>query len=91
MQYEKNYDVAKDYYQKAVDFSVKTKSTRAGYYVSSLLGLGKIAEIKKDYDEALRYYKLADDKAERKSSQNTEAKKSIDNLKKLRREERRKR
>ena len=91
MQYNKDYDLAKEYYQKAIDFSVKTKSTSAGYYVSSLLGLGKIAEMKKDYDEALRYYKLADDKAEKKSSQNTEAKKSIDNLKKLRREQRRKR
>ncbi len=91
MQYEKNYTAASEYYQKAIDFSVKTKSTSAGYYVSSLLGMGKIAEIKKNYDEALRYYKLADDKADRKSSQNTEAKKSIENLKKLRREQRRRR
>lgn len=91
MQYDKNYTEAGEYYQKAIDFSVKTKSTNAGYYVSSLLGLGKIAEIKKNYDEALRYYKLADDKADRKSSQNTEAKKSIENIKKLRREQRRRR
>jgi hypothetical protein len=91
MNYTKDYTQASEYYQKAIDFSVKTKSTNAGYYVSSLLGLGKIAELNKNYDEALRYYKLADDKADRKSSQNTEAKKSIDNLKKLRREQRRRR
>jgi hypothetical protein len=91
MNYNKNYELAEGYYQKAIDFSVKTKSTNAGYYVSSLLGLGKIAEMKKNYDEALRYYKLADDKADKKSSQNAEAKKSIENLKKLRREQRRKR
>jgi hypothetical protein len=91
MHYNKNYDLAGEYFQKAIDFSVKTKSTSAGYYVSSLLGLGKIAEMKKNYDEALRYYKLADDKADKKSNQNAEAKKSIENLKKLRREQRRKR
>jgi hypothetical protein len=90
MHYNKNYELAEGFYQKAIDFSVKTKSTNAGYYVSSLLGLGKIAEMKKNYDEALRYYKLADDKAGKKSSQNSEAKKSIENLKKLRREQRRK-
>jgi hypothetical protein len=91
MQYHRNYELAGQYYQKAIDFSVKTNSTNAGYYVSSLLGLGKIAEMKKNYDEALRYYKLAADKADRKSSQDKEAKKAIENLKKLRREQRRKR
>jgi hypothetical protein len=91
MQYLKNYDLAGQYYQKAIDFSVRTNSTNAGYYVSSLLGMGKIAEMKNNYDEALRYYKLADDKADRKSSQDKEAKKAIENLKKLRREQRRKR
>ena len=91
MQYHRNYDVAAQYYQKAIDFSAQTKSLNAGYYVSSLLGLGKISEMKKNYDEALRYYKLADDRADKKSSQDKEAKKAIENLKKMRREERRKR
>jgi hypothetical protein len=91
MQYHRNYELAAKYYQRAIDFSVQTKSLNAGYYVSSLIGLGKIAEMKKNYDEALRYYKLADDKADKKSSQDKEAKKAIENLKKLKREERRKR
>ena len=91
MQYHRNYELAAKYYQRAIDFSVQTKSLNAGYYVSSLLGLGKIAEMKKNYDEALRYYKLADDKADKKSSQDKEAKKAIENLKKLKREERRRR
>jgi hypothetical protein len=56
-----------------------------------LLGLGKIAEHKKDYDEALKYYKLADDRAEKKSSQDKEAKAAIANLKKIKREQRRRR
>lgn len=91
MNYDKNYEQAKVYYQKAIDFSVKTNSLNAGYYVSSLLGMGKIAEHNKSYDEALRYYKLADDKAEKKSSQDKDAKAAIENLKKLRREQRRRR
>lgn len=87
----RNYEKAKEYYQKAIDFSVQTKSLTAGYYVSSLIGLGKIAEIEKDYDEAQRYYKLALDKADKKSNQHEEAKKAVDKLKKNRRDERRNR
>jgi hypothetical protein len=89
--YTKDYDAAADYYQQAINYSVKTNSLNAGYYVSSLIGLGKIAEEKKELDEAQRYYKLALDKADRKSSQHNEAKKAIDELKKTRRNERRSR
>ncbi|GAB3181006.1 tetratricopeptide repeat protein [Telluribacter humicola] len=87
----RNYDEAKKYYQQAINYSVQTKSLNAGYYVSSLLGLGKVAEVEKDFDEAQRYYKLALDKADRKSSQHDEAKKAIDSLKKARRDARRNR
>ena len=89
MQYHRNYEAAAKFYQKAIDYSVKTNSLNAGYYVSSLIGLGKIAEMKKNYDEALRFYKLADDRADKKSSQDKEAKKAIENLKKMKREQRR--
>jgi hypothetical protein len=91
MNYHRNYELASQYYQKAIDFSTQTNSMNAGYYISSLIGLGKIAEVKKDFDEALRYYKLADDKADKKSSQDKEAKAAIANLKKMKREQRRKR
>ena len=91
MNYHRNYDAASEYYKKAIDYSTQTNSMNAGYYVSSLLGLGKIAEHKKDYDEALRYYKLADDRADKKSSQDKEAKAAIANLKKMKREQRRRR
>ena len=87
----RDYDKATEYYQRAINFSVATSSTTAGYYLSSLMGLGRVAEIKKDYDEATRYYKLAQDKAERKSSQFKEAKEAIASLKKSRRDDRRKR
>lgn len=89
--YTKDYDAAANYYQQAINYSVKTNSLNAGYYVSSLIGLGKIAEAKKELNEAQRYYKLALDKADRKSSQHDEAKKAIDDLKKARRNERRSR
>ncbi|GGC10490.1 hypothetical protein GCM10011325_41590 [Dyadobacter sediminis] len=91
MNYHRNYELAAQYYQKAIDYSVKTNSLSAGYYVSSLIGMGKIAESKKNYDEALKYYKLADDRAERKSGQDKEAKTAIANLKKMKREQRRRR
>jgi hypothetical protein len=87
--YAKDYDEASDYYQQAINYSVQTNSLNAGYYVSSLIGLGKVAEIKKDFEEAQRYYKLALTKADRKSSQHDEAKRAIDTLQKSRRNDRR--
>ncbi|MCE6990720.1 lipopolysaccharide assembly protein LapB [Dyadobacter sp. CY323] len=91
MNYHRNYEAASGFYKKAIEYSTQTNSTNAGYYISSLIGLGKIAEIRKDYDEALKYYKTADDKADKKSSQDREAKTAIANLKKMKREQRRKR
>ncbi|TDB69006.1 tetratricopeptide repeat protein [Arundinibacter roseus] len=87
--YARNYTEAAEFYQKAINFSAQTNSLNAGYYVSSLIGLGKIAEVQKNLTEAQRYYKLALDKADRKSNQHDEAKKAIDNLKKARRNDRR--
>ena len=89
--YYRNYPKAQEYYQQAINFSVQTKSLNAGYYVSSLIGLGKIAEIGKDFDEAQRYYKMALDKADRKSSQHDEAKAAVEKLKKNKRDARRNR
>lgn len=87
----KNNALAKEYYQKSIDFAKQSNSTNAGYYWSSVLALGKIATQEKAYDQAQVYFSEVIDKAERKSSQYKEAKKSLDEGKKLRREERRKR
>lgn len=87
----KNMPEAKLYYQKSIDFAKQTNSTNAGYYCSSVLGLGKIATEEKNYDQAQVYFKEVMDKADRKSSQFKEAKKALDASKKSRREERRKR
>ncbi len=89
LNFYRNFDEAKKYYQQAIVFSEQTKSTGAGYYVSSLVALGKIGEAQKDLETAQRYYKLALDRAESKSSQYNEAKKAIERLKKSRRDERR--
>ncbi len=75
MNYEKNYDLAASYYQKAIDFAVQTNAKTSGYYLSSLLALGKIASIKKDSTKALTYFKKVMDDGERKSTQYQEAKK----------------
>ena len=82
---------AKTYYQQSIDFAKQTNSTNSGYYLSSVLGLAKIANEEKNYDQAQAYFKEVMDKAERKSSQFKEAKKALDDAKKSRREERRKR
>lgn len=87
----KNTSEAKKYYQQSIDFAKQTNSTNAGYYWSSVLGLAKIATEEKNYDLAQTYLKEVMDKAERKSSQYKEAKKTLDDAKKARREERRKR
>ena len=87
----KNLPEAKINYQKAVEYAKQTNSTNAGYYLSSVIGLAKIANEEKNYDLAQTYFKEVLDKAERKSSQYKEAKKALDDAKKSRREERRKR
>ncbi|WP_018617917.1 hypothetical protein [Spirosoma luteum] len=87
----KNRPEAKIYYQKAIDFAKQTNSVNTGYYLSSVLGLAKIATEEKDYDLAQTYFNEVIDKGERKSSQYKEAKKAIDDAKKARRQERRKR
>ena len=87
----KNLPQAKLYYQKAIDYAKQTNATNAGYYWSSVLGLAKIATEEKSYDLAQSYFNEVIDKAERKSSQYKEAKKAVDDAKKARREERRKR
>ena len=86
-----NIPKAKEYYQKTIDFSTQAKAFTSGYYLSSMMALGRFAEKEKDYESAMNYYKTVIDKAERKSSQFKEGKDAASNLTKIRREERRKR
>ena len=87
----KNIPEAKIYYQKSIDYAKQTNATNAGYYWSSVKGLAKISTQEKNYDLAQSYFNEVIEKAERKSSQYKEAKKALDDAKKSRREERRKR
>ncbi|QHV98494.1 tetratricopeptide repeat protein [Spirosoma endbachense] len=87
----KNLPEAKKYYQQSIDFAKQTNALNAGYYWSSVLALGKIANEEKNYDQAQAYFKEVIDKSDRKSSQHKDAKKALDELKKSRRDERRKR
>jgi hypothetical protein len=89
--YKKDVPKAKEYYQRTLDFATETKAFTSGYYLSSLMALAKMAEAEKDYETAATNYKLVIDKAERKASQYKDAKESLSNLTKLKREERRKR
>jgi hypothetical protein len=84
----RNVAAAKEYFQKAIAFSKQTGDTKAGYYVSSLIGLGKIAQQEKNIEEATAYFKEAMDAASKKSSQYAEAKAAIEGLKKDRRSQR---
>lgn len=84
----RNYDLAKLFYNKAIEFSQKTGDTNAGYYISSLIGLGKIAQHEKNIEEATEYYKTAMNAASKKSNQYKEAKEAIEKLKKERRNNR---
>ncbi len=86
-----NLPVAKEYYQKSIEYARQSKATNAAYYWASLLNLGKIADGEKNYDLARDYYKQVIDAAERKSAQYKEAEKALKDSKKSRREERRKR
>src|SRR5690606_10256028 len=66
--YFRNLPKAKEYYQQAMRFSESTKDTKAGYYLSSILSLGKIAQLEKDAGEAQRYYRMVLDNSDKKSS-----------------------
>lgn len=86
---QRDFSSAKEYYQKAVEFSRQTGDTKAGYFIASLIGLGKIAQHENKVEEATNYYKEAMNAASKKSAQYKEAKEAIDSLKKERRRQRR--
>jgi hypothetical protein len=76
---------AKKYFNECLSFSKQTDSMDSGYYWASVLGLARIAFQELNYDQAVDYCKEVLDKADRKSSQHTEAKKLLAEAKKARR------
>jgi hypothetical protein len=76
---------AKKHFNDCLSFSKQTDSMDSGYYWASVLGLARIAFQESNYDQAVDYCKEVLDKADRKSSQHTEAKKLLTEAKKARR------
>ncbi|UOQ78779.1 hypothetical protein MUN84_09720 [Hymenobacter sp. 5516J-16] len=64
---------AKEYYQRCIVFAESTNDTKQGFYLYSLLNLGRISDKQKDVAAATRYYKEVQQKAERKSEAFNEA------------------
>lgn len=81
----KNPIEAKKYFNECLSFSKQTDSMDSGYYWASVLGLARISFQELNYDQAVDYCKEVLDKADRKSSQHTEAKKLLAEAKKARR------
>lgn len=81
--YSRDYERAKQYYQMTIGFAVQTNARQSGYHISSLLALGRIAQAEGNLDEATNYYKQVVDLADKKMSQKEEAKKLLDEVKKL--------
>lgn len=61
-------DSAKYYYNRAVSFGEENEAFETGYYLYSLLGLGRIADKEGNRKEAKAYFKKIKSYAKRKSS-----------------------
>ncbi|MDN5203561.1 tol-pal system protein YbgF [Fulvivirgaceae bacterium BMA10] len=70
---------AKEFYQRAVDFSEKAEATRSGYYLYSLLNIGKILK-ETDKKQAKKYFKLVKKRSKSSHPANKAAKKELSNL-----------
>lgn len=78
----KNYDLAKGYYNRCIQFAEQIGAMDTGYYLYSIIALGEIAERQGDKKEAKRYFKLAKEKAGRKDEAFKDAKRRLKRLEK---------
>lgn len=74
------YDSAKYYYKRAVDFGEEIEATETGYYLFSLIALGDIALKEGDEKEAKKYYRLVKKQGKRKSSAHKRARDKLKDL-----------
>ncbi|WP_394993639.1 tetratricopeptide repeat protein [Emticicia sp.] len=81
--YKRDLPKAKEYYQKTIDYALQNNSKDSGYFLGANLTLGKIASSEKDYAKALEYFNIIIANAEKKADTYKEAKKLIDDTKKL--------
>ncbi len=78
----KDYAKAKEYYNQTIAFALQNDSKDSGYFLGANLSLGRIALIEKDYTNALNYFSIVVDIADKKSESYRDAKKLIDDTKK---------
>ena len=76
----KNYDDSKKYFKLAMEFSEWGDATDMGYYIYSILHLGRIAEKEEDITNAIAYYEKVKKVTKRKHSANKEARKKLKEL-----------
>ena len=70
-------DLAKKYYQRAVDFGQESEAYETGYFLYSLLNLGELAEKEGNKKEARKYWKRVKKYAKRKHSAHKKAREML--------------
>ena len=81
--YKRDLPKAKEYYQKTIDFALQNDSKESGYFLGATLTLGKIASAEKDYVKALQYFNIVTKNSDKKLETYKEAKKLVEDTKKL--------
>jgi hypothetical protein len=81
--YRRDFTKAKEYFQKTIDFAMTNNSKDSGYFLGANVSLGKIASSEKDYPKALQYFMVVEKNADKKLDVYKEAKKLIDDTKKI--------
>ncbi len=69
-----------DYFKLAMEFGEAADATDMGYYIYSVLHLGRIAEREDDDEAAVGYYKQVKKLTKRKHSANKEARERLKEL-----------
>jgi uncharacterized protein HemY len=81
--YKRDLPKAKEYYQKTIDYALQNNSKDSGYFLGANLTLGKIASSEKDYVNAIQYFNIVTNNSDKKLETHKEAKKLIEDTKKL--------
>jgi len=76
----RQYDKAKHYYKRSIEFTREIDETDSGYYLYSLIGLGEIARKQGDYKEAKRYFKRVKKDGKRSQSAHKRARQRLKDL-----------
>ncbi|MDH5397065.1 MAG: tetratricopeptide repeat protein [Cyclobacteriaceae bacterium] len=79
-QVRRNYGDAKKYYLRAIDFARQIGATETGYYLYSMLNLGRICQEEGDEKMAREYYKMVRSESSRGHSANKEARERMRDL-----------